>query len=184
MQMDAKLDLTTFPTVLGETIAWCSERVSLASPANSLRSSELQPPPGDELWLVETQIQSVIARRRRLLPARYSSPARSLAGGRLLVYEPGGNLCDGAAPLASDDFFDVDNTPPWDTWLGYICYIYGKGIWQHPGGPQLHLLSWIPPAYLALADDGIQANPEQCIRWAVDEEHEFFRELQGVGLLA
>jgi hypothetical protein len=85
--------------------------------------------------------------------------------------------------VASQDFFDVDNVPPWDTWLGYIY-----GTWEHTTRrarlTHLYLLSWVPPAFIALADDGIWANPEQCIRWAVDVEHDFLRQLQSVGLLA
>jgi len=39
------------------------------------------------------------------------------------------NLADGAAKHPSKGFFDVDNTPPWDTWVAF-----SHGI----------LLSWVP----------------------------------------
>jgi hypothetical protein len=168
------LDLTTFSLVLSETIAWCSERASLASPSGSLRSPELQPPASDRLGLNETQIQCVVDERRRLLHSRLH-PAHDLAGGRLLVYEPDQSLCDGAAMVSSDGFFDADNVPPWDTWLGYV---YDEQF------NRVYLLSWVPPVFLALADDGIEANPELCIRWAVDVKHAFLRKLQTEGLLA
>jgi hypothetical protein len=74
-----------------------------------------------------------------------------LSGGRLLKYAPDENLCDGAAQYSSKGFFDVDNIPPWDTW---ICFI------------EPYLISWVPPRLLDLASVGIDMNPEQCILWA------------------
>jgi hypothetical protein len=41
----------------------------------------------------------------------------SLLGGRLMVYFPDAALADGAAEVQSRGFFDVHNTPPWDTWI-------------------------------------------------------------------
>jgi hypothetical protein len=38
-----------------------------------------------------------------------------LAGGRILIYAPDENLCDGAAKYSSKGFFDGDNIPPWDS---------------------------------------------------------------------
>ena len=38
----------------------------------------------------------------------------------MFVHFPDADLCDGAAELASDGFFDGHNTPPWDTWVGYF----------------------------------------------------------------
>jgi hypothetical protein len=47
----------------------------------------------------------------------------------------------------------------------------------------MYLLSWIPSEFVALADVGINANPEQCLQWVVDVEHEFIQQLQQEGLL-
>ena len=55
-------------------------------------------------------------RKERRYP---STVLQDLAGGRLLLYAPDENLCDGAAQSSSKGFFDVDNIPPWDTW---ICF--------------------------------------------------------------
>jgi len=140
-------------------------------------------------------IQSVVETRRSLLHAHGRLHAHDLADGRLLVYEPDMNLCDGAAELSSNGFFDVDNVPPWDTWVGCI---YGtreqpatqgqregetNRPWRAPTS-HLYLLSWVPPPFLTLVAEGIWANPEECIRWAVDVEHDFIRQLQSVGLSA
>jgi hypothetical protein len=77
-----------------------------------------------------------------------------LSGGKLLLYSPDENLFDGAAKYSSKGFFDVDNIPPWDSW---VCF---NGI---------HLVSWVPSVLLDLADAGIDVNPEGCIKWADDE---------------
>src|SRR5262249_18335876 len=114
-------------------------------------------------------------------------PAADLAGGRLLIYEPGSNLCDGAAAVETEGFFDGDNMPPWDTgfWVGDKRV---RGRHRRPR-PYTHLLGWVPPRFLDAADDGIKVNPEQCIYWAsVDAwvEHadeRFALELRALGLL-
>ncbi len=69
---------------------------------------------------------------------------------KILLYAPEENLADGAAKYSSKGFFDVDNVPPWDTWL-----TFSNGI----------LLSWVPELLVGLAQNGIDANPEGCIRW-------------------
>ena len=74
-----------------------------------------------------------------------------LAGGRLLLYFPLENLADGAAEVASAGVLDLNNTPPWDTWVGFS---------------QETLVSWIPAWLVPLVQDGVAVNPEECIRWA------------------
>jgi len=82
--------------------------------------------------------------------------------GRLLVYFPDAELADGAAHLASGGFFDVHNTPPWSTWIGYF----------DDRGPDhslsCYLLAWVPEALVAAAGAGIEVNPEACIVWFED----------------
>ena len=82
-----------------------------------------------------------------------NSQSPDLCGGRLLLYAPEDNLADGAAEYVSFGFFDADNVPPWDTWVT----MFGK-----------HLVSWVPPQLLRLAQEGLDVNPEQCIVWADD----------------
>jgi len=81
------------------------------------------------------------------------APSSDLAGGRLLFYEPDDNFQDGASEYASMGYFDERDAPPWDTW---ICYL------------DRHLISWVPPSLLGLAQAGIEANPVDCIRLAED----------------
>ena len=125
--------------------------------ARQLRTPSLRPAPfvypqpsAERAQLVE----GVAKRRADQLRLEHRYPlvlVDHLAGGRLLKYAPSENLCDGAAQYSSKGLFDVDNMPPWDTW---ICFI------------EPYLISWVPPSLLDLANSGIDANPEQCILWA------------------
>ena len=94
-------------------------------------------------------------------PTTRVSTVDDLLGGRLVVYFPDANLCDGAAEAASNGFFDVENTPPWDTWVA---------LGSDPGHDKdpsygTYLISWVPPQLIALASAGIDVNPEECIVW-------------------
>jgi hypothetical protein len=72
-------------------------------------------------------------------------------GGRILLYIPQENLADGAAQVSSGGFYDADNVPPWDVWVGFS---------------NSALVSWVPPTLIEVAQMGIDANPENCIRWS------------------
>jgi hypothetical protein len=82
-----------------------------------------------------------------------NSQGGGLCDGRLLLYAPEENLADGAAEYSSFGFFDVDNVPPWDTWVT----MFGK-----------YLVSWVPPQLFQIVQQGLHVNPEQCIVWADD----------------
>ena len=88
-----------------------------------------------------------------------------LDGGRLLCYFPDGDLCDGAAEQESDGFFDVYNTPPWDTWIGY----FRDGLKPNDSYDS-YLLAYVPEQLISLAANGISVNPEECIMWFEDTE--------------
>ena len=83
-----------------------------------------------------------------------------MAGGRLLVYFPNADLCDGAAEAASQGFFDVYNTPPWDTWVAFVTEPAERDISYSE-----YLIAWVPPAFIELAAAGIMVNPEECTQW-------------------
>jgi hypothetical protein len=71
--------------------------------------------------------------------------------GRLLLHAPEDDLACGVAGYSSLDFFDVDNVPPWETWIVML----GK-----------YLVSWVPAQLVRLVQEGLDVNPEQCILWA------------------
>jgi len=93
-------------------------------------------------------VRSVVVRRSELV--RGQDYVVDGSEGKLLLYAPEENLADGAAKYVSNGFFDVDNVPPWDTWMAF-----SHGI----------LLSWVPPQLIGLAQNGIDVNPECCVRW-------------------
>jgi hypothetical protein len=144
--------LERFLQRLAEAIDWCSPRATLDDPKNCLRTPELAPHPlaGCRKEVVDWVHAS------RNVALRWPRPHRAtdLAGGRLLSYEPDVNLFDGAAAAYTQEFFDVNNTPPWDTWVDYVeSDRYG------------FLVSWVPPCLIDLVGEGIWANPEMCIWW-------------------
>src|SRR5215467_10939465 len=120
---------------------------------HQLRSSFLQPspfvyPPSDE---EKQQILVTLSEKRaeRLrLKKRYPIDATTdPQAGRLLLYAPDENLCDGAAKYSSKGFFDVNNIPLWDIW---VCFF------------RKYLVSWVPSELLQLANARIEVNSEQC----------------------
>lgn len=126
--------------------------VSFTSFTKRLRSPGLQP--SVSLTRAENPgfiVQSVISRRAALVnELTHMKISAYRAEGRLMSYWPEENLACGGAEYASVGFFDVDNTPPWDTWVAFS----GKA-----------LLSWVPGELVDLASKGIEANPEACIAW-------------------
>jgi hypothetical protein len=126
--------------------------------AEELRSIALKPGSGLGEARTEQQresiVRSVIVKRSELLGSgevgTLPNIATNLCGGRLLIYVPVENLADGAAEYASKRYFDVENAPPWDTWVAYS---------------DRTLLSWVPAELIALVQQGIDVNPEECIRW-------------------
>ena len=143
-----------------EVAAWCAARLSSDKTPDALRPGHREPPQlTDNRWSVVDDL----ARRRGSAPAVSTVDS---AAGRLLVYFPDGTLSDGAAAVASDEFFDDDNAPPWGTWIGYFA--------EAPGDPNYstYVLAWIPAAFVAAADAGIDANPELCIAWLDDAQIE------------
>jgi len=104
----------------------------------------------DDLW--DKAVSEVVAKRSaQLSNVSMSVESQSLAGGSLLEFIPSETLMDGAAKYSSNGFFDVNNVPPWDIWVGFSDRI---------------LVSWVPSVLVELAQSGIEANPEGCIRWA------------------
>jgi hypothetical protein len=130
--------------------------LGIAPLARQLRSPILQP--GCDMFpsnreqqarIVEDLAEKRAAQLR--LEDRYPSPLLGHPdSGRLLLYAPNENLFDGAAQYTSKGFFDVNNIPPWDTW---VCFF------------EKYLVSWVPPQLVELASQGIDVNPEGCILW-------------------
>ncbi|MFO0553348.1 MAG: hypothetical protein U0271_33500 [Polyangiaceae bacterium] len=163
-----------FKRQFAETIAWCGVQASGGDAKHSLRSPALRPhrllvesdsekrgriviTPDDE----SIDVVSDIATRRSSALARVESArtATDPATGRMLIFFPSLTLSDGAAEDVSSGLFDAHNQPPWDTWIWYVRQS------QIPAGEPPFLVCWMPECLVHLADTGIDANPEGCIRW-------------------
>jgi hypothetical protein len=114
---------------------------------------------------------------------RHLSPVTGLCGGRLIAYFPDDNLFDGMAEAVSEGFFDVNNIPPYDTWVWMVRNIRTfKYADSEQGETEAnYLVSWVPPDFIPLATRGVEANPEECIVWLDTLDDEFVRSLRRIG---
>jgi hypothetical protein len=155
-QVDGDTRLGDLERRLRESAEWCRRHVDLHAIGTCLRPRSTAPQ-----FLARDRWQSVgdvISRRRQELYGIDLS-SREMPRGRLLVYYPEAELSDGAAEVASQEFFDVYNAPPWGTWIGYF---------EDPGSDESYgpyVLSWIPEELIEVANSGIEVNPEECIAW-------------------
>jgi len=166
--------IALFPRVahaLAETAAWCSLKTSRS---HGLRTPALDPSAMLEprRWIeaegsihnwVKKKSESYrlatshIAQRRSDLLQEMNVPIseeykQGQTQGRLLIYLPMETVTDGASEGSSKKFFDIEDAPPWDTW-----------VWHSNGT----ILSWVPRDLTSRAQAGIDANPVDCIHWAV-----------------
>jgi hypothetical protein len=123
---------------------------------HQLRSTSLKPTFALDEFRSEVPwaeaVARVVAKRGELVgPDSADKYSVEVEQGRLLLYNPTENLADSAAQFSSNGFFDADNVPPWDIWVSFSDWT---------------LVSWVPPTLIEAVQMGIDANPENCIRWA------------------
>jgi hypothetical protein len=140
---------------LADTVAWCSTRAVLADPQSSLRG---EPFGSRSTCVIDTAFVLEVARWRS--GRAESQPTVGEPGGRLLAYFPDLNLCDGAAEAESSGYLDVENCPPWETWVALL-----EDTSTQDSGRRRVLISWVPSVFIPLASAGIRVNPEECIVW-------------------
>jgi hypothetical protein len=160
------------PAVLrsvSEAATWCSHQ---PSSGNQFRSPELNPSAFLDIPSFSHSSESIEARidkkqdsyrqaiswinqtRSELLKKAgiaTSDAADALSKSKLLLYEPLETVSDGAAEAGSLGFYDLEDAPPWDTWFLYA----GNAIF-----------CYVPESAISAAQDGIDANPVDCIHWA------------------
>jgi hypothetical protein len=174
-----------FISNLTDAIAWCTVSGSLSDPATSLRTCK---PELEDLLCQSSQVFRVGLKRSDRLwkSGRRDRPAVSdLCGGRLVAYFPSDNLADGWAETQSKGFFDVDNIPPYDTWVWMVRNVTRREYEDHTTGEieANYLVAWVPPDFIELAEAGIEANPEGCIMWLDELDDDFVRSLRSMKLL-
>jgi len=144
----------------GEKLMATADASSIVPPLRrQLRSEALRPLASSlaQLGAHHTAIVEKVAEARSQILQKSGehsvSPSLESRGGRLLLFAPEENLACGAAEYGSLGYFDVNNVPPWDTWITML---------------EGYLVSWVPPQLIPLVQEGLDVNPEQCILWADD----------------
>ena len=171
--MDESPMIEEYRRQLATTLAWCEPRFDPARAADSLRSPELGPPRNivherTHVDLIAAEVAAVLARRQERLGSK-PAPATTLPpGDRILAFLPRRSLFHGSSPPECDGFIDVDEIPPWGTWI----------IWAGE-----MLLSWVPASMVAGVDSAIRCNPEESIRWASEQPEPLIQELRELGVL-
>ncbi len=174
-------DDVPFEKRLAEAIAWCESRADPADPGGSLRYDQFRPSVlGVSRADTVRQVLSRRAiwlergRRRAAGTAAHVGDAVPLDGGRLLVYYPEEQLADGAAEVESGGFFDIENAPAWDTWVG---------LYRDERDDD-YLVSWVPRSLFEIVAQGVLVNPEECIRWLSDTEVPLTTYMRSHGLIS
>ncbi|MCA1595583.1 MAG: hypothetical protein LC772_04045, partial [Chloroflexi bacterium] len=138
-------------------------------------------------------VETLADRRAEALKANGdypTCPARGLAGGALLAFNPM-TLHDEAAVYYSCGFFDEEDEPPWDTWLWYINEP-GPTFQMVPGkaGPTLrggwsfpYVVSWVPPRFIKAVHESKDLTSLGTIEWLALIDGPFTRRLRRLGLL-
>ena len=151
-----------------ETQRWCARELA-AGAAPSMRSDALA------FEILHNgrndAVTSLGLNRSRALWGQEMVKRQRPHKGRFLVYFPDQQLACGAAEVATDGFFDVFNTPPWDTWVSWFDEDDG------------YLLCWVPDPLVERVDHGIDVNPEACIRWIEDTDVGVKAALRELGFL-
>ncbi len=152
-----------FEACLLQAQAWCAPRANQREPAKCLRSEDLKPVallgkgPESRRVYANQDLGKVVAhlnKTRSKLLHRPSTGPRTVPG-KILVFWPEETVHCGASEASSEGFFDLDDTPPWDTW-----FWYGPTAQVSPG-----IYAWVPEDLVQIAERGIDANPVQCMQW-------------------
>ena len=107
---------------LAATLAWCEPWFYPAHAAESLRSPELGPPRNivhdrTHVDVVAAEVAAVLARRQELLESTPPPAAALPPGDRILAFLTRRSLFHGSSPPECDGFIDVNELPPWGTWI-------------------------------------------------------------------
>lgn len=149
---------------LAEAMSWCWARHPIRDPQLDLRAPNLEPLIEDLHTFAELDaaVSALAIRRRELLVGK---PNVEDQGGRVLVCEFDMSIAIGESKAETNGFFDIRDRPPWDTWMFCVQRKAVAASSLEPFDLDL-LISWVPCSLVASVDEGIIANPYDCIYWA------------------
>ena len=171
-------DDVMFTMRLAETIAWCQARVQLTDIEHSLRSATLQPTHELQFaWCFRHSlyVNTVLRTRENALKLSLApvTTRYQLLGGRLLFYFPDEQVDDGASEVYSKGFFDSQDAPAWDCWVGsFLDDKRGQ-----------YIVSWVPATLIEIAAEGLAVNMVDCIGWLEDVKSPLSLQLKEFGLI-
>jgi hypothetical protein len=88
----------------------------------------------------------------------------------VFVYFPNRSAVDGQSAAATENFFDNDDVPPWDTWVHYILDF--DCIEDLVGTPSDYskacLICYVDDRHCDIAARGIESNMAGCLAWYRD----------------
>jgi len=175
---------------LAETIVWCHVRADADDPEHCLRSVELKPDfekddsDARDLWPSPESIAEVVEKRHTILyqKSQNTVPASSIwARGRLLVSAYQYSNHNGYTGHETGYFFNDNDVPPWDTWVGEVEGLPGEdapgtphGAWPRNvvsglSGTDPHrglLVSWIPEVFVPLVSKAIELEVKGMLCWS------------------
>jgi hypothetical protein len=105
-------------------------------------------------------VDDLCSKRSNLLERDFDRLAPGdLGQGRLLAFSPLDSLSEGHLAIITNGFFDVDESPPWDTWL-----------WFQTGESTLTveenlLVSWVPPDLIQSVQAAIDVQSAGWVNW-------------------
>ena len=120
-------------------------------------------------------VSAVAGDRRRELSKRPQVPTPK-DDGRLLIYFPRADTCDGSAEQVSSGFFDSCSTPPWDTWVGYFIEEH-KDFGYHGWA---YLVAWIPHSFVDIAAKAMTVIAEGSLVWLEDSGTQLSETIQAL----
>ena len=147
-----------------EASSWCKLKWDSSNIRSCLRNLEFSP---DFFGLDHFHtVNSMIYKRRHALEDQKEQACSDLSGGRILVYEPDMNIFDGISEEETKGYVDVNDCPPWDTWVGYVA-----------SGDIRWVLSWVPSAAVSLINEGAEVNCTDCFYWLSELDTSWAKEI-------
>jgi hypothetical protein len=159
--MGGNLDNVTFSRQYRETVAWCQPRVQLSDIRGCLRSKELAPPSSERtdldptFWNSVDAIAWVVEQRSKLVGVVDVGPPPSTATGKLLACRFEQTNHNYGAAEYSHGFFDGNDNPPWDCWVGFVDSI---------------LIAWVPSELVATAKEGMAVECVGALSWVSESK--------------